>query len=245
LLWVAALLHGGALIGQRLGWRRARLATAALAQLVLVAVLGGLTLRLLPNSDPSSWWPSRAGDVILASAWLTVLLFLIGGFWWRSPGLGLMVPLLTLGLMTLADLIAPAATVTRGLALELAWRPAFRVMMAGVVACTGLASAGLAARWLEHRALGQRWLGLPIIRGLITSAALLTTLLVATAGYAWFTRGQGAPLWTLQQTWLVASWLLLLIAAEAGWRQRPLLPALTTLAASLVIVSVALVAAVA
>ena len=123
-------------------------------------------------------------------------------------------------------------------------RPAYAVVAAAALALAALGLAGLLARGLERQSLGEALLDRRVVVGLLTGAAALQAAVLTLAGAAWLARPRGAPLWTVQQTWVLASTLALLLAAEAGWRRRPALPALATLGAGLLLVSLAVVAGV-
>jgi hypothetical protein len=215
-----------------------------LAQFALLAALVGASVRLLEVNDVAAWLPGGAARTIEAAGWLALLLFLVAGYWWRSPGLGVTLPLLTGALFVVADGMRGATPSARGLALAPPLQPIYAVAAATALALAALGLAGLLARGLERRALGEALLGRRVVVGLLTGAAALQAGLLALAAAAWLARPRGAPLWTVQQTWLLASTLALLLAAEAGWRRRPALPALATLGAGLLLVSLAVVAGV-
>jgi hypothetical protein len=217
---------------------------AAVAQLLLLAALAGATVRLLAVNDITAWLPERAAETVQAAGWLALLIFLVAGYWWRSPGLGVLLPLLALAVLATGEGLRGAAGSARGLAIAAALRPVVAVVMAAALAFAALGLAGLLARALETRVLGQARFSRRAGAGLLAGAALLQTGLLALAAGGWLARPRGAPLWTVQQTWLVATWLVLLLAAEAGWRRRPVLPALAALGAGLLLVGLAVVAGV-
>ena len=244
LLALGAAGHGLALLAlARTPALPIALSLAALAQLALLAALVGASLRLLEVNDVAAWLPDGAVETVEAASWLALVLFLVAGYWWRSPGLGVTLPLLAGVLLAVAEAMREAPT-ARGLAIAAPMRPAYAVVAAAALALAALGLAGLLARGLERRSLGEALLDRRVVVGLLTGAAALQAALLALAGAAWLARPRGAPLWTVQQTWVLASTLALLLAAEAGWRRRPALPALATLGAGLLLVSLAVVAGV-
>jgi hypothetical protein len=246
LLALASAAHLVALLALR--QQRTRLAggLASLGQLLLLAAMVAAGLRALAVNEPLAWLPVQSEDLVETAAWLVLLVYLLGGYWWRSPGLGVTLPLATLPLAVLALVVLPVLTrdvlVTRGLPLALALRPAYGAAGTGALALAVLGLAGAAARWLERRALGAPCLAPRVVAGLLTAALLFQTGQLALAGYAWATRPRGAPVWTLQQTWLVATWLVLALTSLTAWRGRRGLTLLAGLSAGLLLLGVALVA---
>jgi hypothetical protein len=227
------------------GHRRSlTVALAALSQVMLLVALAGMTLRLLEVADPAAWLPMRAAGAVEAAGWLALLVYLMAGYWWRSPGLGLALPPLVVGLLLAAEATRDSAAVVRGLALSLPLRPIVAAGAAVVLALTMLATAGLLARAIEARSLGEPRLGRWVVLVVLTGAVACQSVLLALAAWSWLGRGRETPLWTLQQTWLVASWLALLLAAEASWRQRSVLPALAALGTGLLLISLVVVSGV-
>lgn len=223
------------------GWR---LGAAALAQGMLLTALAGVSSRWLETNDTLGWLPTRTTDALQSAASLALALYLVAGFWWRSPGLGVTLPLGVLGLLLLADTAGSATAVTRGLPIDVAWRPAAGAALAASLALATLAVAGLVARWVEARGLGQPRLRRRVIAWQLSLAAGLLTLIVAGAAWTWLPRGRPLPTWSLQQTWLVASWIVLVVAAESAWRRHAALPALAIAAAGVLLVSLVVVAGV-
>lgn len=217
---------------------------AAVAQLLLLAALAGATMRLLAVNDIAAWLPVRAAETIQTAGWLALLVFLVAGYWWRSPGLGVLLPLLALALLVIGEELRGGAGSARGLAIAAALRPVAAAVAAAALALAALGMAGLLARALERWVLGHSRFSRRAGAGLLASAAVCQTGLLVLAAAAWLVRPRGAPVWTLQQTWLVVTWLVLLLAAEAGWRGRPALPALAALGAGLLLVGLAVVAGV-
>lgn len=234
LLALAAAGHDLALRLFRRPFPFQRRLLAAAAQVALLAVLLGLGLRALGVNEPTAWLPLRSSQALPAAAWLALLAYLLAGAWWRSPGLGASLPLLLLPPVILGPLTHDASA-THGLT----------VATLGVLtlALAFLAGAGLLARALERRRLGASILSGRVVAGLLGAALVARTSQLGLLAYGWTIRAQGPPPWTLQATWLLTSWLVLLLAVAALARGRPQAPALALLSVSLLLFSVGVVAA--
>ena len=243
------LLLGLGAVGHGLALRRLRVQPSAIqrhllaatAQLALLGALLVIGLQTLGINVPDAWLPLRSVQVVQAAAWLALFIFLTAGAWWRSPGLGVSLPLLLLPLIIAADL-ARDASITRGLAVPMALRPAAASLTVLALALAILGCAGLFARLLEGRALGQPLLARRVVVGLLGGAVLTRTAQLGLLGYSWLTRRQGLPAWTLQDTWVLASWIVLLLAAYAVWRGRRQAPVLVLLGTTLLLLSAGVVA---
>jgi hypothetical protein len=223
--------------------RRIRQATGlgGLGQILLLAAMVGVGLRALAVNEPLAWLPVQSEDVMETAAWLALLVYLLGGFWWRSPGLGVSLPLAVLVLLIL-PVLTRDVLVARGLLLALALRPAFGGLGTVALGLAVLGLAGATARWLERQAFGAACLAPRVVAGLLTAALLVQTAQLALAGYTWATRPRGARLWSLQQTWLVATWLVLALTTLTAWRGWRSLALLAGLSTGLLLLGVALVA---
>lgn len=242
LLALAAAGHDLALRLFRRPFPFQRRLLAAAAQVALLAVLLGLGLRALGVNEPTAWLPLRSSQALPAAAWLALLVYLLAGAWWRSPGLGASLPLLLLPPVILGPLTHDASA-THGLTVATALRPAVATLGVLTLALALLAGAGLLARALERRWLGASILPGRVVAGLLGAALVARTSQLGLLAYGWTIRAQGPPPWTLQATWLLTSWLVLLLAVAALARGRPQAPALALLSVSLLLFSVGVVAA--
>jgi hypothetical protein len=238
LLMLAGLLHGLVLWGRRASMAKGRGAGPAagplwadwatgLAELTLLLVCGWLGLRALGVNEPGAWLTGRSDQTLRLATWMMLLLYLLLAHWWRRPGLGLALAALLLLPLLLSEL-SRDVLVTRGLPLNASLRPIYLGLAVAVLALTGLALAGQLAGWATR----EGW-----STGLLLGAWLLHTGQLGLLAIGWVMR----PGWTLPQSWLVASWLLLLLALLASWRTtgRPVL--LTALAGALLVLALAVV----
>jgi hypothetical protein len=242
LLALASAAHLLALLA--LGRHRLGLARglAGLAQLLLLIAMAGVGLRALAVNEPSAWLPARSADVLDTAAWLALVIYLVAGAWWRSPGLGISLPVFVLLVLLLAALTRDVL-VTNGLGLAVALRPVYGALGGGALALAGVGLAGWLARGLERRALGSSRLAPGVVAILLTVALLLLSGQLALAGYGWTTRPRSASPWTLQQTWLAASWVVLVLTTVTAWRGRRGLIMLAGLVVGLLVLGVTVVAA--
>lgn len=243
LLALAAAGHDLALRLYRRPFPTQRRLLAAAAQVALLAALLGLGLQTLGVNEPTAWLPLRSSQALPAAAWLALLAYLLAGAWWRSPGLGIGLPLLLLPPVILGPLTR-AASATHGLTVATALRPAVTTLGVVTLALVLLACAGLLARALERRRLGASILSGRVVVGLLGAALIARTSQLGLLAYGWTVHGQGLPPWTLQVTWLLTSWLVLLLAVAALRRGRPQAPALALLSGTLILLSLSLVAAI-
>jgi hypothetical protein len=233
--------HALALLAMRRGHARRQVVAAGLAQAALLAALVGMSVRWLETSDPANWLPVFSTDALQAAATLALALYLVAGFWWQSPGLGLTVPACVVGLLALAEVATGGGAFARGLPLDASARPATGAVLVAALALMTLATAGLTARWVEGKFLGAPRLDRRVIAWLVAIATVLVTGVLALVAAIWLPRARLGIMWSLQQTWLLATWVTLVTAAVNAGRRRVPLPTLAIVAGTLLLIGVTIV----
>jgi hypothetical protein len=123
LLALGATCHAAALLALVRHGPLLQRGLATLGQVALLAVTAGTGVRVLVFSmDPVEWLPLRTTTVVLAAGWLALVVFLCAGYWWRSPGTAIILPVVVAVLLVVSEVTDGAASVRGAPALP-AWRP--------------------------------------------------------------------------------------------------------------------------
>jgi hypothetical protein len=235
-LAAGAIAHTLALLLQQRGHPLQGMLTSAAGQLALLAALLGLGLRALAGAAPAAWLPQRAGQTLMLAAWLALLAFLLLGPWWRAPALGSVLPPLLMALVLVA-LPAAGAPITRGLPTPGAAQSAFGLLSALALTLATLGTATQLARLVEQRTTGVRDRSSSIIVATLAAAATLRVAQIGLIVGALIAGRHDILPWTIQETWLLTSTLLLALAAITAARHPRHAPLLAGAALTAIVVS--------